>query len=112
MSVDPQTVLTHQLNVSPEALATFCQRWQIIELSFFGSVVREDFHSDSDVDVLVTFDQKSEWGLTEMMQMQDELETRFGRPVDLIVKAALESSPNWLRKQDILQGAQVVYVGG
>lgn len=109
MSLDLQTVLSHRLHSSLSELTAFCQRWHISEFSFFGSVVRSDFHSDSDVDVLITFDRNWEWGLTEMMQMQDELEAMFDRPVDLIVKEAIERSPNWIRKQQILQDAQVVY---
>jgi predicted nucleotidyltransferase len=45
----------HRLGVSPEKLAAFCYKWKIIEMSLFGSVLREDFRPDSDVDVLVSF---------------------------------------------------------
>jgi len=50
------------------------------------------------------------WGLTETMQMQDELESLFGRKVDFIIKSAIELSQNWIRKRHILQSAQVLYV--
>jgi len=45
-----------------QEIARFCQKWQIMELALFGSVLREDFNSESDVDMLVTFSDKSEWG--------------------------------------------------
>jgi predicted nucleotidyltransferase len=90
-------------------LQEFCQRWQITELALFGSVLRPDFHPDSDIDVLVTFAATAQRGLTETLQMRDELQQLFNRKVDLIVKAALKRSDNWLRRQNILDSAQVIY---
>lgn len=99
-----------RLSISQFELEAFCQRWQILEFALFGSVLREDFRPDSDVDVLVTFFPNVHWGLTETIQMQDELETLFGRKVDFVIKSAIERSQNWMRKQHILQSAQVLYV--
>ena len=99
-----------RLSRSQVEIAAFCQRWQISEFALFGSVLREDFRPDSDVDVLVTFAPNVHWGLTETIQMQDELESLFGRKVDFIIKSAIERSQNWMRKQHILQSAQVLYV--
>lgn len=90
-------------------IQAFCQQWQITEFALFGSVLREDFRSDSDIDVLVTFAPNARRGLTETLQMRDELQQLFDRQVDLIVKAALERSNNWLRRQHILDSAQVIY---
>jgi predicted nucleotidyltransferase len=67
------------------------------------------FHPDSDIDVLVTFAATTQRGLTETLQMRDELQQLFNRKVDLIVKAVLERSDNWLRRQNILDSAQVIY---
>jgi predicted nucleotidyltransferase len=50
-----QTLMNERLNVSPSQIADFCQRWKIIEFALFGSVLRDEFRPDSDVDVLVTF---------------------------------------------------------
>jgi uncharacterized protein len=88
----------------------FCQHWQIIELSLFGSILRDDFHSDSDIDLLAAFAPTANWGLLEHAQMQQELETLLGRPVDLISKRAIERSSNWIRRQEILSTAQTIYV--
>jgi uncharacterized protein len=97
------------LAIPDEALAAFCQRWKIRELALFGSALRDDFHADSDVDLLVTFADDAAWGLLAHIQMQQELESILRRPVDLISRRALEESPNWLRRHAILDTAQVLY---
>jgi predicted nucleotidyltransferase len=90
-------------------IEAFCQRWQIIELALFGSVLREDFRPDSDIDVLATFSPTAQRGLFETLQMKDELQQILGRDVDFIVKKAIERSENWLRRKNILESAQVIY---
>jgi uncharacterized protein len=91
-------------------ITNFCQHWQITELSVFGSVLRDDFHADSDIDMLVAFAPTANWGLWDHAQMQQELEALLGRPVDLISKRAIERSANWIRRQEILSTAQTIYV--
>ena len=93
-------------------IRTFCQRWRITELALFGSVIRKDFRPDSDIDVLVTFDPTFQRGLNETLQIKEELEQLFGRQVDLIIKSAIARSGNWLRRQYILESAQVIYAEG
>ncbi|MBD2124284.1 nucleotidyltransferase family protein [Trichocoleus sp. FACHB-262] len=95
-----------------QALAEFCQRWKIQELYFFGSVLREDFRPDSDIDVLVAFEADATWGLLEFVRMKRELKTVLGREVDLMTKKSIEESHNWIRRQEILGTAQPVYVAG
>ena len=87
----------------------FCKRWSITEFSVFGSVLREDFGPDSDIDVLVSIDPKAHIGLFEIAQMQIELEDLFKRPVDLVEKEGLV---NPYRRSEILSTAQVVYAAG
>lgn len=91
-------------------LAAFCRRWNISELALFGSVLREDFHSDSDIDVLVSFSPGARLTLFDMVRMQDELKEIFGREVDLVSKRGLENSRNYLRRKQILDSAQVIHV--
>ncbi len=91
-----------------DAIQQFCRRWKITELALFGSVLRADFRSDSDVDVLVSFADGAGWGLLAHLEMQQELATLLQRPVDLISKRALERSANWVRRDAILATAQVV----
>ena len=64
------------------AISEFCRRWQISELALFGSVLRDDFGPDSDVDVLVEFLPGTTVGL-RFITIQDELTALLGREVDL-----------------------------
>jgi predicted nucleotidyltransferase len=94
----------------PQAeIAEFCRRWQITELAVFGSVLRNDFGPESDLDVLVTFSPGANWGLLDHYQMRQELVMLLGREVDLLTRRAVEQSRNWLRRREILSTAQVIY---
>lgn len=95
-----------KFRIPRKKIAEFCKRWGITELSLFGSVLREDFRPDSDVDVLVSMDPKAHIGLLEIAQMQIELENIFKRSVDLVEKEALR---NPYRRSEILKTAQVIY---
>ncbi|MGD1908116.1 MAG: nucleotidyltransferase family protein [Leptolyngbyaceae cyanobacterium] len=95
--------------ISKENLATFCDRWHIQEFALFGSVLRDDFHPDSDIDVLVTFNLDAKRGLLTQARIKHELEDKLGRKVDLVNKEAVKASPNWIRRQEILSTAQVIY---
>ena len=99
-----------QTQLPEQAIAEFCQRWQIKEFYVFGSVLREDFRPNSDIDVMVSFEADAPWGLLEFVRMKRELETLLGREVDLVTKKSIEQSHNWIRRQEILGTAQVVYV--
>lgn len=72
-------------------------------------MLREDFRPDSDVDVLVVFDGSARWGLFDLIHMQDELKGVLGRNVDLIERAGVERSRNWIRRKAILDGAQLFH---
>ena len=93
-----------------ERIAGFCQKWKIVELSFFGSVLRDDFRPDSDVDVLVTFAPDGRYSLFDLVHIEAELEKMLGRKVDLVERGAVEQSENYIRRKHILNSAQTVYV--
>lgn len=95
--------------ISQEELDSFCRRWAIAELAVFGSVLRDDFGPDSDIDVLVAFSPEAAWGLLDHVQMESELAELLGRPVDLLTRRAVERSPNPLRRTEILTTAQTIY---
>lgn len=97
------------INIPRDQIQAFCDRWSITELALFGSALREDFRSDSDLDFLVSFDPASEWSLLDHVKMQQELEQIFQREVDLVSKRAIEQSHNWIRRQEILSTAQIIY---
>lgn len=98
-----------QTAVDKERIAAFCDRWQVAELALFGSVLRDDFRPDSDVDVLVTFKPQAELTLFDLVQMQQELEDIFGRAVDLVDRAAVEQSRNYIRRKAILRSLEIIH---
>lgn len=98
-----------RLHVAADALEAWCCKWRVVEVSFFGSVLREDFHADSDVDVMVVFAGDAHWGLFEFSAMADELESILARKVDLLTRRSIEQSHNWIRRKSILESAQVIY---
>jgi len=99
-----------KLELDQEKIAEFCRRWKITELSFFGSILREDFGPESDVDVLVSFAPDADWSLFDHMEMEEELSAILGRNVDLVSRRAIERSRNWLRRKAILESAETLYV--
>lgn len=98
-----------KLRVSKETIAEFSRKWKITEFALFGSVLREDFRPDSDVDVLVTFSPDSDWGVEHLLDMKEELEALFGRAVDLVEKRLVEESRNYIRRKHILSHMEAVY---
>ena len=95
-----------QIPVDQEKIADFCRRWHVTELSLFGSVLRDDFRPDSDVDVRGVFAPGTELGWQDWDGMERELAAMFGRPVDLVEKQAVV---NPFRRHHILTGRRVVY---
>ena len=87
-------------------ITDFCQRWKVSEFSFFGSILRDEFRPDSDVDVLVSFLPDAGWSLLDLIKMQSELEEMFKRKVDLVEKEALR---NPYRRHSILSGRETIY---
>jgi uncharacterized protein len=105
-------MITLQIKLPEDKITNFCKRWKILELALFGSVLREDFRSDSDIDVIVTFSPESRFDLLDLMAMKEELEDIFGRKVDLVNKRDIERSDNWIRRENILGTARVFYTVG
>lgn len=95
-----------QIHLDRDALAAFCRKWRIRELSLFGSALRDDFRPDSDLDFLVSFEPGVSLDIDALLAMKDELESRYSRPVDLVEKEALRNP--W-RKQEILRTREVLY---
>ena len=95
------------VNLEKEALAAFCRKWRIRELSLFGSALRDDFRPDSDLDFLVSFDPEAPWDLWDFVEMRDELAALTGREVDLVQKEGLR---NPYRKKEILSTREIIHV--
>jgi uncharacterized protein len=100
------SLLAKRISFSKTKIAAFCKRWQISEFSLFGSILRDDFTPESDVDVLVNFHQQAKWSLWDLMDMTEELEKMFGRKVDLVEKEAIR---NPYRRHSIINGSQIFY---
>ena len=83
-----QTMTAH-IDIPMDKIKKFCQRWKIVEFSLFGSVLREDFRPQSDVDVLVTFSPAARHSLFDLMHIEDELGAILGRKVDLVQEDGL-----------------------
>ncbi len=75
----------------------------------FGSVLRNDFRPDSDLDILVTFAPEANWSLLDHLRMEQELATLLNRKIDLFSRRAVDQSHNWIRRREILNTAEVVY---
>lgn len=99
------TIVTDHL----PAIREFCERWRIVELSLFGSVLRPDFRADSDIDVLVQFEPGHPWTVLDHLEMERELSVLLRQRVEITSRSAIEASPNWIRKREILSSAQTLY---
>ena len=102
--------MSPSIPIDHEKIAEFCHRWKITEFALFGSVLREDFRPDSDVDVLVTFASDADWSLFDHVDIEEELSTILGRKVDVVSRRAIERSDNWIRRKAILNTAEPIYV--
>ncbi len=98
-----------RIELPADKLSEFCRRWKVAELAVFGSVLRPDFKSDSDVDMLVTFGADARWSLLDHVRMQDELSDLLGRRVDLVSRKGIERSRNYVRRRAILETSEVIY---
>ncbi len=99
-----------EIPIPDERLREFCHRWKIAELRLFGSALREDFRSDSDLDLLVSFAPEADWSLLDHVAMEEELASILGRKVDLVSRRAIERSSNWIRRKAILESAEPYFV--
>jgi len=93
----------------PDDLDDFCKRWKVAKLAVFGSVLREDFRPESDVDFLVDFAPDAQWSLLDLVRMENELQELLGRPVDLVERSAIDRSENYIRRRNILANTETLY---
>ena len=100
--------MSAKIDIPKDEIVAFCQRNHIRRLALFGSVLRDDFTPESDADVLVDFEPGQTLGL-EFITMQDELSDILGRQVDMYTFKGVESSRNWLLREEILSSAEVQY---
>lgn len=89
-----------------DRIGAFCEKWKVREFSLFGSVLRDDFRPDSDVDVLIVLKEDSAIDLFDWIAMQDELARLFEREVHLVSRNGLR---NPIRRREILRTSEVIY---
>ena len=101
-----------QIRIPEQQVDDFCKRHRIQGMWLFGSAVRPDFGLQSDIDVLVSYEHGIRPSLHELTDMEQELATIFGRQVDLVERKAVESSPNYIRRKNILGSLEPIHVAG
>jgi predicted nucleotidyltransferase len=97
--------MSAKISVDRQKIAEFCRRHRIKKLAFFGSVLRDDFRPESDVDVLVEFEPGATPGLIRLAGMEIELTEMLERKVDL--RTAAELSRYF--RQEVIETAEVQY---
>lgn len=104
-------VIAGNLDLPVESVAEICRRYDVQELSVFGSVLRDDFRAESDMDFLVVFrnGDAGPW-LSKFTDMEHNLSELLGRKVDLVDKRGVERSENYIRRRHILDSARTIYV--
>ena len=100
---------TPPLSIPQDRIAAFCRANGIAGLALFGSVLRDDFGPDSDIDILVRFEAEARPTLFDFGRMERELAAIFGREVDLVSWRAIERSANEIRRNAILNAAEPIY---
>ena len=93
-----------------ERVAEIGRKYDVVELSVFGSVLRDDFGPESDVDFLAVFrhDDYGPW-IARLQQLEKELSDLAGREADVVTKESVQQSENWIRRNHVLDSAQVIY---
>ncbi len=97
-----------KIEIPKEKIEEFCKKNHIVKLSFFGSVLRDDFNENSDIDILVEFDKKHGPGLIKLGGMINYLTDLFGREVDLKTAASLSR----YFRDEVVKNAKLIYVQG
>lgn len=102
-------ILYQRMGITPTELEAFCQKAQIVEFALFGSILRDDFRPDSDIDILVIFAPDCKIDLMGFVGLEYDLEDWLHREVDLVEKVAVKNDRNWIRRKEILNNHQILY---
>ncbi len=99
-----------QISLPYVRIAELCRKYDVEQLDVFGSVLRHDFGSDSDMDFLVIF-KNNDYGpwAGKLMDLESDLADVLGREVDLVPRRSVENSENYLRRKHILEAARTIY---
>jgi len=98
-------MISSRIDIPERKIRDFCRQYQVQRLALFGSVLRDDFHPDSDIDVLVVFNPSARISFMTLGRMKRELSEIFRRPVDLVPQEGLKPAI----REAVLSSAQEVY---
>lgn len=102
--------MASHIPIDDNTIAEFRKRWRITEFALFGSVLREDFSPDSDIDVLVTFTPEARYSLLDLTRIENELTDLLRRKADLVERQSVEQSENYIRRKHVLENMEPIYV--
>ena len=94
------------IHLKYDDIVMICEKYHISEFSVFGSAIRDDFNSNSDIDILISFDVNFHSTLADILDLKEYFSQLFKRKVDIIEKEALR---NPIRKRNILSTYEVIY---
>lgn len=100
--------MNQNIRIPEDRLAEFCRTNRIASLAVFGSALRDDFGPRSDIDLLVEFEPGQTPGL-RFVTIAAELSDLLGRNVDILTRSSVERSPNYIRRKEILETAEIIY---
>jgi uncharacterized protein len=98
--------MAERIAIDRDWIANFCRRRRVKRLALFGSVLRDDFGPDSDVDILIEFQADARASLFDFVRMRDELSGHLGRSVDLVDERGLR---NPFRRRAIAESSETLY---
>ena len=100
---------TVHIALDRQRIKDFCRKWKITRMALFGSVLRDDFRPDSDVDVLVKYASDVDWPCYDYFAMRDDIEALFARPVDIVEEGTIR---NPIKRRCIYENLETVYESG
>ena len=98
-------MIVGQIDLPLDKIAAICRQYQVSELAVFGSALRDDFRTESDVDLLVDFHPGHQHGLIEYLSCQTDFAEVIGRNVDLVQKSGLKK----FVRDEVLRTARIIY---
>ena len=98
-----------RIDLPMNAIADLCCRWHIVKMSLFGSVMRDDFRPDSDIDVLITFAPGTYWPWGGLFDIAQELSALLGRHVEVMTHRAVDESTNHIFRESVHASLETIY---
>jgi predicted nucleotidyltransferase len=101
--------LKQRIGIPDAEISQFCQKWHIIKMGIFGSILSPQYRPDSDIDILIQFNPAARQGLLTIAKIKLELENKLHRAIDIAIWEGVENSDNWIRRKSILDTVTIIY---